>query len=127
VTIEPLEIAQYVQRLQNRTIGDLVYIGIGSEDLDAGTVLQVYFGGNSVWSQYTDPDLDKSIAAVLPVVDHRAREAAARAAVKKAVDESAGIWLWDAKYLFGINKRIRVQPHSGDWHPIVAYEAELTN
>jgi peptide/nickel transport system substrate-binding protein len=127
VNIEPLEIAQYVQRLQNRTIGDLVYIGIGSEDLDAGTVLQVYFGGDSVWSQYADPDLDKSISSVVPIVDHGAREAAAKAAVKKAVDESAGIWLWDAKYLFGMNKRVKVQPHSGDWHPIVAYEAELTN
>jgi peptide/nickel transport system substrate-binding protein len=126
VTIELLEIAQYVQRLQNRTIGDLVYIGIGSEDLDAGTVLQVYFGGTSVWSQFSNPDLDRSIAAVLPVVDHAARAAAAKAAVKKAVDESAGIWLWDAKYLFGINKRVKVRPHSGDWHPIVAYEAELT-
>jgi peptide/nickel transport system substrate-binding protein len=127
VTIQPLEIAQYVQRLQNRTIGDLVYIGIGSEDLDAGTVLEVYFGGDSVWSQYANPDLDKAIGGVLPVVDHAAREAAAKAAVKTAIDQSAGVWLWDAKYLFGLNARVVTKPHSGDWHPIVAYETDLTN
>jgi peptide/nickel transport system substrate-binding protein len=127
VTIQPLEIAQYVQRLQNRTIGDLVYIGIGSEDLDAGTVLQVYFGGDSVWSQYANVGLDKAIGDVVPVVDHAARLAAAKAAVKMAVDQSAGVWLWDAKYLFGLNARVVTKPHSGDWHPIVAYETDLTN
>jgi hypothetical protein len=26
-----------------------------------------------------------------------------------------------------MNKRVKVRPHSGDWHPIVAYEAELTD
>ena len=127
VTIQPLEIAQYVQRLQNRTIGDLVYIGIGSEDLDAGTVLQVYFGGDSVWSQYANAGLDKAIGDVVPVVDHAARVAAAKAAVKMAVDQSVGVWLWDAKYLFGLNARVVTKPHSGDWHPIVAYETDLTN
>jgi len=127
VTIQPLEIAQYVQRLQNRTIGDLVYIGIGSEDLDAGTLLQVYFGGDSVWSQYADPVLDKAIGGVLPVVDRGTRESAAKKAVRVAVDQSAGAWLWDAKYLFGLNTRVVTTPHSGDWHPIVAYETDLTN
>lgn len=125
VTIEPLEIAQYVQRLQNRTIGDLVYIGIGSEDLDGSTVLQVYFGGDSVWSQYSDPELDAAIAAAVPETDPAKRAEAIEAAVKLAVDQNAGIWLWDAKYLFGINSRITVQPHSGDWHPILAYEVSL--
>jgi hypothetical protein len=41
--------------------------------------------------------------------------------VKLAVDQHAGIWLWDANYLFGINKRVAVTPRSGDWHPILAY------
>jgi peptide/nickel transport system substrate-binding protein len=127
VSVEPLEIAQYVQRLQNRTIGDLVYIGIGSEDRYAGTVLRVYFGGNSVWSQYADPALDAAIAESVAAADDEARDAAARKVVKLAVDQKAGVWLWDAKYLFGINKRVKVQPRSGDWHPILAYEAELTN
>jgi peptide/nickel transport system substrate-binding protein len=127
VTVEPLEIAQYVQRLQNRTIGDLVYIGIGSEDRYAGTVVRVYFGGTSVWSQYQDAELDAAIAEAVAAPDDAARDAAARKVVKTAVEQKAGIWLWDAKYLFGINKRVRVQPRSGDWHPILAYEAELVS
>jgi ABC-type transport system substrate-binding protein len=116
-----------VQRLQNRTIGDLVYIGIGSEDRYSGTVVRVYFGGNSVWSQYADPELDAAISESIAAADDAARDAAARKVVKTAVDQRAGIWLWDAKYLFGLNKRVKVQPRSGDWHPILAYEAELTN
>ena len=63
----------------------------------------------------------------MPVVDHAARVAAAKAAVKMAVDQSVGVWLWDAKYLFGLNARVVTKPHSGDWHPIVAYETDLTN
>jgi peptide/nickel transport system substrate-binding protein len=125
VKVEPLEIAQYVQRLQNRTIGDMVYIGIGSEDRYAGTVLRVYFGGDSVWSQYADPALDKAIAEAGAAPDDAARDAAAAKTVKTAVDQQAGAWLWDAKYLFGINKRVSVTPRSGDWHPILAYEATL--
>lgn len=125
VKVEPLEIAQYVQRLQNRTIGDMVYIGIGSEDRYAATVLRVYFGGNSVWSQYADPALDALIAEGGAAADDAARDAAAAKVVKTAVDQQAGAWLWDAKYLFGINKRVSVQPRSGDWHPILAYEAAL--
>jgi peptide/nickel transport system substrate-binding protein len=126
VTVEPLEIAQYVQRLQNRTIGDLVYIGIGSEDLYAGTVLKVYFGGDSVWSQYQDAELDAAIAESVAAPDDASRKAAAHAVVDTAIDQKAGIWLWDANYLFGINKRVTVEPRSGDWHPILAYEAQLS-
>jgi len=44
-----------------------------------------------------------------------------------AIDQLAGVWLWDAKYLFGLNARVVTKPHSGDWHPIVAYETDLTN
>lgn len=125
VTVEPLEIAQYVQRLQNRTIGDMVYIGIGSEDRFAGTVLRVYFGGESVWSQYDDPELNAAIAEAGAADGDSARAAAAAKVVRTAVDQQAGAWLWDANYLFGINKRVAVQPRSGDWHPILAYEASF--
>jgi peptide/nickel transport system substrate-binding protein len=125
VKVEPLEIAQYVQRLQNRTIGDLVYIGVGSEDRDAGTTLKVYLSSESVWSQYTNPELDRQIAAAVVIMDREQRRAAYEKAVAYAVQDAAGIWLWDAKYLFGINKRLRVTPHSGDWHPIVAHEIDF--
>jgi peptide/nickel transport system substrate-binding protein len=125
VKVEPLEIAQYVQRLQNRTIGDLVYIGVGSEDRDAGTTLTVYLTSESVWSQYSNPELDRLVKDAVGIMDRQQRGAAYQKAVAYAVQDAAGVWLWDAKYLFGINRRLRVIPHSGDWHPIVASEIDL--
>lgn len=59
------------------------------------------------------------------IMDRQQRGAAYRKAVAYTVQDAAGIWLWDAKYLFGINRRLKVTPHSGDWHPIVASEIDF--
>ena len=85
----------------------------------------MYLTSESVWSQYSNPELDRLVKDAVGIMDRQQRGAAYQKAVAYAVQDAAGIWLWDAKYLFGINRRLRVIPHSGDWHPIVASEIDF--
>lgn len=124
-TVIPLEVARYVQMLQTREIGDLVYIGVGSNDLDMGQGMSTFFTSKSVWSQYENPELDALLSKGLIEMDPQKRSAAYQAATTFAAQDHAGVWLWDLKYLYGASTRLKWEPRGGEYRGVWAFDIDM--
>ena len=110
LTITSLEFSLYLKKIQNQDWQDLRFGQWSCSCLDADGVINPLFNSESGWSSYSNPELDKALAAGKSTLDTNARKEAYGKALKVLREASPALPLWQVEATYGAKKTLRWQP-----------------
>ncbi|MDI3342054.1 MAG: ABC transporter substrate-binding protein [Sphaerobacter sp.] len=109
VQVQYNEWGTHLDKIVNRRTGDAFYLGWGPA-LDAEGTLRYLFVGDSTYSGYTNPEVEKLIAEASKTVNPERRQELWNQ-VQRAVWEDAGwLFLWQQHDIYGVSNKVEWTP-----------------
>jgi peptide/nickel transport system substrate-binding protein len=113
----------HLDKIKNRTTGDMFYLGWGPA-LDAQGTIEQLFQGNQTYSSYGgNKAIDAKIAQAVTIVDPKKRLEAWAELQQMVHDEAPWVFLWQQHDLYGVANWIEWTPRADE--KIWMYEAKV--
>lgn len=109
VHVQVNEWRTHLDKIINRKVGDMFFLGWGPDLEPTGTIGQL-FVGNLTYSSFGDPRIEEMIRKAEQIVDPRASAAAWRKVQEALVPLAPWVPLWQQHDLYGVATWVRWQP-----------------
>ncbi len=113
----------HLDKIINRRTGEMFYLGWGPALEAQGTIAEL-FRPERTYSGFGTPNLTLEINKAIPIVDLKKRQAAWNRIQVMLYTEAPWIFLWQQHDLYGVNKRVKWEPHPAE--KIFLHDAEWT-
>ncbi len=108
--INLVESAVLLAGWQKHDFGDMILGTWTSNTFDADGTLYPLFHSDTVWSNYSNPEMDRLLDEARSTLDTAAREQLYKQALQILHDDMPGVPLWEQMALYGLSKRLQWQP-----------------
>lgn len=109
VNVQYNEWGTHLDKIVNRQTGDMFFLGWGPA-LDAMGTLAYLFVGDSTYSSYQNPEVEKLIDEAVVTVDDEKRQALWYDVQQMVYDDAGWLFLWQQHDIYGVSNMV-------DWDP----------
>jgi peptide/nickel transport system substrate-binding protein len=114
----------HLDKIKNRTTGDMFFLGWGPALWGQGTIEPLFKADQTYASYGNNKVLDEKIARAVTLVDARARAAAYAELQRLIRDEAPWVFLWQQHDLYGVARHVEWTPRADE--KVWMYEARVS-
>lgn len=132
VTVKFYEWGTYLTQLKSRKLPNGKFGGVmpdmhlnGRSDRELeGGILYAWFKSGASWVSFSDPEVDKDLDKVIPIIDPEKRKQGLNDLQKFIQQKAPWIFLWEQHDLYGVSNRLVWEPRADE--QFYLFDAKVT-